>query len=203
MDVLAISPENEWPDEALVIERLLDAGLFRYHLRKPVHRAAQIASLLERVPSTCRKNVVVHQHREHVTAFGLAGYHFKDRVGATEDRDTWRAQPASSHLGFSRSLHRIDKLADACQGWNYVLISPVFPSITKTVYRPDWNELELGAALRSSTATSQRYALGGVCAANTARCLELGFDGVVLHGALWRAIDPVAELKNCLKRMNG
>ena len=92
MDLLAISPEGHYDDEAGVIEALLAAGLTRYHLRKPSDSPAQVAAVLVQLPRTCRSRVVVHQHREQVQQFGLGGYHFKDRPQATADRDIWRGQ---------------------------------------------------------------------------------------------------------------
>ena len=214
MDFLAISPESDTADEARVIARLIDAGLYRYHLRKPAQSAAELGRLLERLPPAYRQRVVVHQHPELVADFGLGGYHCKDRAGATAERESlqtrlhtrWRARdaPSSAPLTLSRSLHAIDDLAAACAGWDYVLISPAFASISKAGYHPNWTSDELCAALLapSTAGAGKRYALGGICAANAAHCIALGFDGVVLHGALWRAADPVAEVKNCRQQVD-
>jgi thiamine-phosphate pyrophosphorylase len=196
MEVIAISPESGYQGEALVVERLLDAGLYRYHLRKPAFSAAQLAQLLEQLPPDCRRRVVLHQHPELVAVFDLGGYHFKDRPDAVAERDEWLAQPGMATRTVSRSLHAIDDLAATCAAWDYTFISPVFASISKPGYRSRWTENECCAALRPLAGMpGKRYALGGVSADNYARCLAMGFDGVVLHGALWRAADPVAALE--------
>ena len=195
MDLLAISPEGHYDDEAGMIEALLAAGLTRYHLRKPSDSPAQVAAVLVQLPPTCRSRIVVHQHPEQVQHFGLGGYHFKDRPQATAERDIWRGQGFAHSTTLSRSLHAIDDLATACARWDYVFISPVFASISKANYRPAWSEAALHTALRASRGVSKRYALGGVKADNFSRCADLGFDGIVLHGALWRAGKPLEELK--------
>ena len=50
--------------------------------------------------------------------------------------------------------------------------------------------LQLRAALKPDYPT-RLYALGGVQPGKLALAQSLGFEGVVLHGALWQAADPL------------
>ncbi len=196
MNVYAISPESIDDVDVCVVVALLDAGLSGYHLRLPNVSEQAVAAILERVPEESRERLVMHQHHDLVDQFGLGGFHYKD-----DDRvDSERARRQGTSNGkktWSRSLHALEDLCDCVDGWDYVFLSPVFPSISKTAYRADWSEQELTRLIHSlhRARFSKVCALGGVDASNAVRAQELGFGGVVLHGALWRVDDPVRELE--------
>ncbi|CAA6680091.1 MULTISPECIES: thiamine phosphate synthase [unclassified Lentimonas] len=189
---LAVSPEADYPEEAFVIERLLDAGLCLYHVRKPGWTLAQCESLLEQLPQWCRGRVVIHEHYSLVAEYMLAGCHMKDRLDAVELRSRWHAP------SMSRSLHRISDLDTDMSGWNYGFLSPIFPSLTKVGYTAPWTLDQLQQALLQYAGASL-YALGGVDAGNCAVCADLGFAGAVLHGALWLDDAPIKQF-NEIKR---
>ncbi len=199
LDLLAVSPAEAFAEEALLIERLLDAGLVRYHLRKPDVSVQGCAQLLETLPSACRARVVLHQHYELVEMYGLGGIHVKDVDAADAVGARWRRRIEGGV--FSRSLHRIEDLnTNRCE-WDAVFLSPVFPSLSKAGYRADWTEAALRDAVQSSNTAGagKVYALGGIDATNGPKCAALGFQGVVLHGALWQSADPVEVFKRIRK----
>lgn len=184
MNVLAVSPESDYAGEAACVVRLLENGLARYHLRKPGWAAGQTAEFIRQLPKDLQPRISLHQHHELAGDFPV-GLHFRDS-GAWD-------LPEASAESLSRSLHRPAGLAEACQGMDYVFLSPVFSSISKPGYAPDWSLDELQAAL-PVLCPAAVYALGGIDPGNYSQAMELGFDGVVLHGALWGADDPVEML---------
>ena len=199
-DWLAVSPEADYAEEALIIERLFDAGLWRYHLRKPHFSVWHCAALLEQLPDACRKRVVLHQHYELVPQFGLAGCHIKDRVDADALRDQ-QCVFADGSLSISRSLHCISNLDTELRCWDYGFISPVFPSLSKRRYVAEWSVDDLRAALES-VPSEKLYALGGVSEDTCERCADYGFKGAVLHGALWMSDSPVERFNEIRKILN-
>lgn len=185
MNLLAVSPESDYADEAACVVRLFENGLRRYHLRKPGWTADQTAGFIGQLPGDLQSRISIHQHHELADTFSV-GRHHKAGAGVILTKPT---APAA----VSRSLHTLSGLEDACQGMDYVFLSPVFPSISKPGYAPD----ESFAALRSVLSNEHSanvYALGGLDINNFEEALELGFDGVVLHGALWLSADPVKVL---------
>ena len=72
---------------------------------------------------------------------------------------------------------------------------------SKTGYSSDWSFDELRSVL-SKERSAKVYALGGLDINNFEEALGLGFDGVVLHGALWRTADPVEVLAQ-FRRIGG
>jgi len=186
IDLLAISPPGDHPDESVWIERLLHAGLARYHLRKTAWSRERVHAFLRTLPESARQRVVLHDHHDLVAAFGLAGCH-------VPDRDDCPPPPQSPDGATrSRSLHRIDNLDADTEGWDYVFLSPVFDSLSKPGHGPSWDATELGRRLGRRARRDARpiHALGGITAETVPRCAECGFDGAVLHSALWTNPDP-------------
>jgi len=189
MDILAVSPVSEYAGEALLLPRLFEGGLARYHLRKPSWSLARCAEWLRAIPASLLSQISIHQHHELADTFGV-GLHLKDGPAAALPVAERRLAEAPLR---SRSLHGLHRLETSLDGFGYALLSPVFPSISKSGYGPQWSEAELRQAL-AAPRRAKLYALGGITAANAARAVDFGFDGVVLHGALWQAVDPLAEL---------
>ncbi|TVP80832.1 MAG: thiamine phosphate synthase [Puniceicoccaceae bacterium] len=201
MDLLAVSPPRYLQHEARWIERLLGAGLHRYHLRKPGWPLAAVRDLVAELPEAVRRGVVLHQCYRLVEPYGLAGWHLRDRSGTGRAYQLLRKAGTPAER-LSRSVHSIQNLLQSLEGYAYGILSPIFPSFSKPGHGPSWSESALRAALKSEHAsgpTAKVYALGGISTERLAHCRDLGFAGVVLHGALWEAADPVAYLKTFQK----
>lgn len=183
--LLAVSPESEWVGEADLIQDLLDHGLERYHLRKPAWSEQQVAGLLSQLQEESLTRISIHQHPQLCQHFPV-GLHLKDN-SAYEFRKRVSRGPVS------RSLHTIEAIEGSGEALDYCFLSPVFPSLSKTGYVPAWSREELCKRL-STGRTTALYALGGIGADNFQEALNLGFDGVVLHGVLWQSDDPLRVL---------
>jgi thiamine-phosphate pyrophosphorylase len=178
MDLLAISPPDDvYPQEARLIVQLLDAGLQRYHIRKPAGNPTATERLIQAVPDAYHSRLSLHQHYELGDRYAVCFHHtsYTD-LGGRSAR--------------SCSVHRLSSLETALDGYDYAFLSPIFPSISKAGYGPSWTESSLRAALKPDYPT-RLYALGGVQPGKLALAQSLGFEGVVLHGALWQAADPL------------
>ena len=93
---------------------------------------------------------------------------------------------------------KLAALRSALESYEQVLFGPVFPSISKPGYGPDpdfpWGSLErLLAAPRRGPC--RVLAVGGITEERLGRCLELGFDGAALMGAVWNGGDPAAAFR--------
>ena len=136
--------------------------------------------------------MVVHQAYDLVNLFGLGGWHMKDDVTQLECVGLWQ-DSRSKGQSLSRSVHRLGDLDGSLNQWDYLFLSPVFPSISKEGYGPDWNTDQLTSALAhfKRVCSTQVYALGGIEPSTISRCQELGFDGVALLGAIWQSSNPL------------
>lgn len=188
MKLIVLSPESADPHEHSVLVQLFAAGLTSYHLRKPQSSRDEIATWLRALPLEFHARIVLHSHH------GLAG---EFKVGGIHNAD-----PSSSPLPRSRAIHDPVTLRASLDGYDRLLVSPIFPSFSKPGHGPSgrFPETELRAIL-TLPRRAEVIALGGVDASHFPVCRDLGFDGVAVLGAVWRAADPrraFHELQNAL-----
>jgi len=193
MKLVVLSPPDHPPQELAVLELLLAEGLERYHVRKPGWSCDQLDSWLAALPSAWRPRIVLHRRNDLVQRHGLGGGHWPDEAATP-------LQPPVSLPWASRSCHDLAGLEQALGRWNAVLLSPIFPSISKPGWGPHSEEdvESLGERLRRRTPeerATEVLALGGISAERIDRVRELGFDGVAVLGAVWQAPDPVAAYR--------
>ena len=104
--------------------------------------------------------------------------------------------PAGPVTWVGRSCHSAAELARASTV-DYVTLSPVFPSASKPGYGPALGIPELGRLVNRTPV--RVFALGGIaCAAQAGACREAGAAGVAAMGAVMRAADPAAVVRELL-----
>ena len=173
MKIVVITAPDFLPGEAEVIVRLLDAGAWRVHVRKPAADATGTAQLLEALPAEYRSRVSLHDHHDLASALGVGGVHLNSRNPRP---------PAGFSGAVSRSCHSIAEVEEYGGGCDYMFLSPVFDSISKAGYMSNFSLKEIresGVSLRNV------LALGGVCPENIGRAVEAGFAGAAVLGYLW------------------
>ncbi|MFY9925203.1 MAG: thiamine phosphate synthase [Opitutaceae bacterium] len=186
MQIVVISPE--WSDarEAASMQGLFEAGLERYHVRKPAWTPARLESWLLSLPAAWRPRIVVHAQAGLARRLAV-GWHERDRGRGTGAR------------GLGRSCHDLLSLGRRLGLYPYLFFGPVFPSITKRGYGPaaDFPWERLSRVLKRSRAPAQTrvFAIGGITPGGLARCAALGFDGVAVMGAVWNGPDPVGAYR--------
>ncbi|MDA0347481.1 MAG: thiamine phosphate synthase [Verrucomicrobia bacterium] len=191
-EIIVLSPETHYLDEAAWVVKLFEAGLSRFHLRKPGMDDDALSQYIQGIPKEWRAKLVVHQAYDLVNQFGLGGRHIKDDVTQLECVGLWQ-DSCSKGQSLSRSVHRLGDLDGSLNQWDYLFLSPVFPSISKAGYKPSWEIAELRSALLSfkRVCSTQVYALGGIEPSTISSCHEMGFDGVALLGAIWQSSNPL------------
>ncbi|MGE9291018.1 MAG: thiamine phosphate synthase [Puniceicoccales bacterium] len=200
MKIYAISPEIEVAGEVGTVCDLLEAGLDAYHLRRPDEPEERTAHFLESLPDDIRPRVVLHQKHEWVDEYGLGGYHWKDRADWGECAPEICLQRRTGR-SLSRSAHGRAGLVKPRVDWDYIFVSPVFPSISKAGYGSDQSGFEWEQAVRDYPAESL-MALGGIKVDTAQQASKLGFAGVVLHGYLWSNEDPVDAFRSVWRALS-
>jgi thiamine-phosphate pyrophosphorylase len=213
--LIVISPEAEDIREQPMLVRFFAAGLMSYHLRKPTWTRARLAAWLGALPAGFHPRIVLHTHHDLADEFPLGGFHqrdgdqpichlLSDKWGLAEVIDKKEEKPICNLLSDkfsgrergllrSRAVHDLATLRDSLDEYDRVLVSPVFSSFSKPGYGPSDKLPE--ANLRATLALphhAEVIALGGIDVSRIATCRELGFDGVAVLGAVWKAADPVA-----------
>jgi len=214
MRIIVISAPDFLPGEAEAVTALLEAGAWRVHVRKPAAGSDSIARLLEHIPAALYSRISLHDHHELAARFGVGGVHLNSRNPSVPD-------------GFggmvSRSCHSISELSQYGPVCDYMFLSPVFDSISKSGYtsRFSLEEIRRRIVAGSDVATARMdvmssdgncrsvdwgrvFALGGVCPDNIRLLEETGFGGAAVLGYLWepfRQDHDIAALSARFRRL--
>jgi thiamine-phosphate pyrophosphorylase len=183
MRLIVISPPEDYPRETRAVGRILQQSPVLFHLRKPGYSRGKLEAYLSRIPGGLHNRIVVHGHPDLIDRFALKGVHFTE----SQRRQDWRAitairrqRPACS---ISSSFHRIDDILQDAFAFDYIFLSPVFDSISKTGYPAAFDN---EALKRFLSGTGYKVAaLGGVDGRRIAAVTAMGFWGAAVLGAVW------------------
>ena len=196
--LLVITAPTALPDEPRLLTGLLAAGLGRLHLRKPGWPAAQVEMLIQALPAQFYGRLVLHGHPELVRRYGLGGLHLPASQRAAARRRP-RLLPGQT---LSTSFHSLAEISQHRRRYDYVLLSPIFDSISKAGYAGNFDLIEVQAFLQRLTSRPGYrpavLALGGVTAKNIDLLKPAGFAGAAVLGAVWQSAGPVAAFRALL-----
>ena len=181
MKLLAVTRPDFYEGETALVGSLFSLGLERLHLRKPGATQEQLAAWLEEVPEQYRRRIVLHDWHDLVRELGLGGVHLN---GRNPEPPRWLAA-AREDYSLSRSCHSIAELRGYHESCDYLLLSPIFDSISKEGYGAAYTAAELKAAAAEGLLGVKTYALGGVSPERIPALKELGFYGAAVLGGLW------------------
>jgi thiamine-phosphate pyrophosphorylase len=195
---IVVATLEEMQDQIPLLPRLFDAGMQVIHIRTKSFTKNGFRKTLESIPSSFHSRIVIHGYYELAFSFSLGGIHLTEN---SKTRST-----ASSvfkrlrHLPLSASFHSLEDLKSNSRAFKYVFLSPVFDSISKPEYKAEFESAELKSFLSAFKSNGKApvpvMALGGINEKNIPLVREMGFDGGVISGALWKSSDP---LKSFLK----
>lgn len=177
---IAVTPVDITPDEPQMIARVLDADWDMVHLRHPAASLAEMRRLIEAMPQRYHSRLRLHGHFTLASEFNLGGLHLNSRCPA----------PPAFYTGpLSRTCHTVDEVI-ASQGFDYVTLSPVFPSVSK----PGYGESTVFSASELDRIDKMRptsvIALGGITPATLPELTRMPFQGFATLGYLLGCGNP-------------
>ena len=176
MKIIVITTPNFIKGEEFVIPHLLQLGVDIVHIRKPSATREQLALLLDSLPKWCYDRLVVHDCLELANKYNLRGVHLNRRNHTVPD---------NFKGSISMSCHSLEEVDIKKDMADYVFLSPIFNSISKSGYNSAFSKEELHNAMKQGTIDHKVIALGGVSAANIDTVKDLGFGGAALLGDIW------------------
>ena len=193
MQLILISNSTNFTGEFDLLQELFDSGLEVFHVRKPDFSEIEIRSFLDGLPPSGLDKVVLHSHYYLAEEYGVRGLHYRPHnMGFKANKFDRFSQSAS--------CHSFDEVGEAEKlGMDYVFLSPVFDSISKSGYRSEFQASDLREFLSKPVGT-KIIALSGVHADNVDDCLNMGFDGAAVLGAVWQSGDPVKAFLNIQRK---
>lgn len=184
MKLIAITPPNYFVEEDKIITALFEEGLDILHLRKPNTAPMYAERLLTLIPEQYHKRIVVHGHFYLKEEYRLKGVHLNHRNPNLPDN-------YKGHI--SRSCHSFEEIKEFKRECDYVLLSPVFDSISKLNYHANYTPEEIRQAHKAGIIDKKVIALGGIDVNNIAEVKSYGFGGVAIMGALWNKFDTCID----------
>lgn len=186
MKIIAITTPKIIDEDTYIIKGLLDRGIDTVHLRKPESSISECRKLLSTLDAEYRASIVIHDYPELYSEFSLRGIHINRNITTL---------PEGYNGLKTRSCHSLEEIAHYKSDFDYLLLSPIFDSISKVGYRSTFNEDVLQRASTSGIIDSKVIALGGVTLDKISYLKGLNFGGAAMVGAIYN-IDALDSLNS-------
>lgn len=177
--LIVLTSERVIEQEADWIHQLFTQGLALLHLRKPSFDEAGYRQLLKQIDPQFYKRIMLHQYPSLCKEFNLRGVHLQEQ--ARRDLGTILPQYVSSfsQAGYqvSSSFHTPEEIKTYGHHFEYVLLSPVFSSISKAGY--------MGKGFDVTPLPHTVIGMGGINEQTVSDAKALGYAGVGVLGGIW------------------
>lgn len=209
MKIIAISSGEGYKGEIPIVVELFKAGLDVLHLRKPNFSEQLMEEYLNAIPDVYHDRIVLHSFHDLALRYNVKGIHVTKRHKKKRIKTFFKTlylKIRKPELSTSTSCHSLSNLNRYSRNYDYVFLSPVFNSISKSKRYAGFSFSKIKDKLQKNKRQNV-YALGGVGVSKIDKCFELGFSGVVLLGALWKNdADPIkiySEIKEKIQFHQG
>ena len=180
MKLILITPPTYFVEEDKIITALFEEGLDILHLRKPDTAPMFAERLLTLIPEQYHKRIVVHGHFYLKDEFNLKGINLNHRNPNLPEN-------YKGHI--SRSCHSLEEIKEYKRQCDYMLLSPVFDSISKNDYHANYTPEEIRKAHKAGIIDKKVIALGGISTENIRTIKKYGFGGAAILGDIWDRFD--------------
>ncbi|MDY3528830.1 thiamine phosphate synthase [Riemerella anatipestifer] len=184
---IVITPEKEVPNEVDLLCKMAEFPVV-LHIRKPTFDKNKMQRWLQQFNENQHRKMMLHQHHELIEHFDLKGIHLKEIHRKEADNLDKIKHYKAIRKTLSASFHSQEE-AESRSLYDYVLLSPVFNSISKSNYE--------GKSFQLHQPLVPVIALGGITKETMLLTPKMGFSGVAVLGSLWnssQAFDAFKEL---------
>ena len=176
MQLIVITTDILFNREAFILNKLFEKGMSHLHLRKPLATKSEMESLLMQIKKEYYNRIVLHDHFELVQSFPLKGVHLNKRNPI---------HPNVKLSSVSCSCHSLEDVQSAMENHDYLFLSPIFDSISKSGYEHAFTSEQLMEAKSQGLINEKVIALGGIDERTIPLAAGYDFGGVAVLGALW------------------
>ena len=189
--VVLIAPEFDIKNEIEILHQLFQSGLQYYHLRKPSKSFQEHVDYLNQIDTKYYNRIVVHHFHELLDQYNLKGIHFQEAKRQETPVEILKHIKSKRNGSISSSFHSPEALMACKFQFDYHLLSPVFPSISKQGYE--------GKGFDVNHINKPVIGMGGVTTKNLKAFDRLGYSGVGVLGGIWQSETPVEDFKKIKK----
>jgi thiamine-phosphate pyrophosphorylase len=186
MEMVLITDPELLEGEQELIADLFGQGLKDLHLRKYDATEQELLDFLKRIPEEYHSRIVLHHHHYLVRKFNVKGVHFNSYTKDIE-------QFPKGQLLFSRAVHDPTLLPDVESSVDRVLLSPIYPTISKGGNEAPIPSKELEKWVQGRTHPFELIALGGIDPEKVQEIGRMGFDGFAVLGGIWEVFKNEGE----------
>ena len=177
MKLILISYPDFFLGESDIVCSLMRKYNFDFHLRKPIATAIEYELFVKSIPKEFHNRIILHKAHELQEKYHIKGLHFPGH-------SRHEGMKIHSNGTKSTSCHSLTEVVKAECFFDYVFLSPVFPSISKKGYQGNLNMKEVSDYLKKERKTKV-YALGGIDHTKPGILKQNHFDGIAVLGAVW------------------
>lgn len=189
MKCIVLTPEYSLHNEPLLISKMIEAGVYRVHVRKPAMSLSRLRDYLLKIPADMYQRLSLHDHHRLAVDMNIGGIHLNSR----------NPKPLEGFTGtISRSTHTLAELRDNTTACDYLFLSPIYDSISKAGYNSNFDYNTLVEAHNQSIITYKTIALGGIKPQHLDQLQDLGFGGAAFLGYVWNSDSPIARINTIL-----
>lgn len=181
MKIIVITTPKVTNKDTNIIKALLDGGVDIIHLRKPNSHIDKCRKILETLDDDYRAKIVIHNYPELYTEYSLKGIH-QNRIITT--------LPEGYNGLKTRSCHTFEEVVQHKGNCDYLLLSPIFNSISKEGYTSKFTHDALIQATKEGVIDERVIALGGITFDKINYLRDLKFGGVAMLGAIYNMHAP-------------
>lgn len=193
MQFIVITTDVVFDGDASVLNKLFAEGMPRLHLRKPFATELEMKILLSQIKEEYYSRIVLHDHFNLLQSFPLGGIHLNRR------NPTY---PNIKVASVSRSCHSFASVQANIDTHNYLFLSPIFNSISKSSYSQAFTYEQLIEAKAEKIINEKIIALGGIDEKTIPQAAKYGFGGVAVLGSLWADFIKNRDDEALIKRFN-
>jgi thiamine-phosphate pyrophosphorylase len=204
MKLIVVSSAYDLENEIGLIELMFRKGMNKFHLRKPNYTTKDYETFLDRLHPKFRKHIIIHSRHNMSFRYKLKGINLGRNHKRTKLKTFWKVfkmKLINKKLIVTSEFDSLTQFNASRYPYDYVMLSPVYDSISKKGKRSKFNHSRLKKAFKTKK-NYEVYAGGGITADRIAHCQELGFDGVAVMGSIWESEDPIASFEECLNVCN-
>ncbi len=188
MKIILYTSPKEIVNEIEIISQLFEIGVDYLYIRKPELDDFSLVDFVEKIPEPYWKKCI-STSMIITKEFNLGGYHFtRDILIKNEKYHTKVLEWLYQHQKISSaSAHSINELERLNGHFKHLIVSPIFPSISKENHSYPWNYSKLNDCLNSSSTQPKSlcFAVGGIDINKIEMIKNTNFDGIGLLGAIW------------------
>lgn len=188
MQKVILSHQADFEGEIDIIDQLLTEESVVFHLRKPNKSLAEYESFLRSISPKYYKKIVLHSHHELIKKYNLRGIHITEKIRQNLDEMVLANMVKllrNRGLTVSFSLHTLNAIENLSYEADYIFLSPILKSISKTDYAAAFSMEELMFFFQVRKSKVPVFALGGIREENEPLLNRIGFNGFVLKGSVW------------------